>query len=207
MPCTLPRPNWCRDHLIVLASRSPQRRALLAAAGVVHRVAASGYGEDDISGLAPRELVAAHAAAKARDVTARIGVPDGGGVLGADTAVVAGAATVLGKPADRDEARQMLTMLSGREHVVATAVCLITSDGEHAFVDEAMVRFRPLGVEQIAWYLERGEWHGRAGAYAIQGSGAALVARVEGDFTTVVGLPIGRLLPLLEECGLAPWQR
>jgi septum formation protein len=156
--------------------------------------------------LAPNELVAAHAAAKARDVAARTGVPDGGGVLAADTAVVVGRATVLGKPNDRDEARQMLTMLSGREHVVATAVCLITAQAEHAFVDQATMCFRPFGVDHIAWYLERGEWHGRAGAYAIQGSGASLVARVDGDFTTVVGLPIGRLLTLLEECGLAPWQ-
>ena len=61
-------------------------------------------------------------------------------------------------------------------------------------------------LEHIAWYLERGEWQGRAGGYAIQGSGASLVERIEGDFTTVVGLPIGRLLTLLEECGLAPWQ-
>ena len=166
---------------------------------------ASRYAEDDIAGVTGRELVAAHAAGKAREVAARAGVPDRGAVLGADTAVLIGA-TVLGKPADRDEARQMLTMLAGREHVVATALCLITADAEHALVDESVVRFRPFDEGQIAWYLERGEWQGRAGAYAIQGSGASLVARVEGDFTTVVGLPIGRLLTLLEACGLAPWQ-
>lgn len=174
--------------------------------GIAHRVVASGYGEDDIPGLAPRELVAEHAAAKARDVAVRTGVPHDGGVLGADTAVVVGGATVLGKPADRDEARQMLAMLAGREHVVATGVCLIGAETEHVFVDETIVRFRPFGAEHIAWYLERGEWQGRAGGYAIQGSGASLVERIEGDFTTVVGLPIGRLLTLLEECGLAPWQ-
>ncbi len=173
--------------------------------GIAHRVVASGYGEDDIPDLDPRELVAEHAAAKARDVAVRTGVPREGGVLGADTAVVVGA-TVLGKPADRDEARRMLTMLAGREHVVATAVCLISAETEHVFVDETTVRFRPFGAEHIAWYLERGEWQGRAGGYAIQGSGASLVERIEGDFTTVVGLPIGRLLTLLAECGLAPWQ-
>jgi septum formation protein len=178
---------------------------LLSAAGIVHRVVASRYAEDDIPGVTGHELVATHAAGKAREVAARAGVPDRGAVLGADTAVLIDA-TVLGKPADRDEARQMLTLLAGREHVVATAVCLITADAEHAFVDESVVRFRPFGDGQIAWYLERGEWQGRAGAYAIQGSGASLVARVEGDFTTVVGLPIGRLLTVLEACGLAPWQ-
>ena len=178
---------------------------MLSAAGIVHRVVASSYAEVDIAGAPGRELVAAHAAGKAREVAARAGVPDPGAVLGADTAVLVGA-TVLGKPADRDEARQMLTLLAGREHVVATAVCLITADAEHTFVDASVVRFRPFDDGQIAWYLERGEWQGRAGAYAIQGSGASLVARVEGDFTTVVGLPIGRLLTLLEACGLAPWQ-
>lgn len=150
--------------------------------------------------------MAAHAAAKAREVVARTAIPDGGAVLGADTAVVLAGERVLGKPADRADARQMLAMLSGRAHVVATGVCLVTAESEHTFVDEATVHFRPFGAEHIAWYLERGEWHGRAGGYAIQGSGASLVARVEGDFTTVVGLPIGRLLTLLEACGLAPWQ-
>ncbi len=172
---------------------------------MAHRVVASSYAEDDIPAMTGRQLVGAHAAGKAREVAARAGVPAIGAVLGADTAVVVGA-TVLGKPVDRDDARRMLTLLAGREHVVATAVCLITEESEHAFVDETVVQFRPFGDAQIAWYLERGEWQGRAGAYAIQGSGAALVARVEGDFTTVVGLPIGRLLTLLEACGLAPWQ-
>lgn len=178
---------------------------MLAAAGVAHRVVSSDYAEDDLPGLTGRELVAAHAAGKAREVVARAGLGDAGAVLGADTAVLVGG-TVLGKPADRDEARQMLTGLAGREHVVATAVCLITAESEHAFVDEAAVSFRPFGAGHIAWYLDRGEWQGRAGAYAIQGSGASLVARVEGDFTTVVGLPMGRLLTLFEQCGLAPWQ-
>ena len=178
---------------------------MLSAAGIAHRVIASSYAEDDIPGLTGTELVASHATGKAREVAMRAGLPDHGAVLGADTAVLVGA-TILGKPSNRDEARQMLTMLAGREHVVATAVCLITAEAEHTFVDEAVVRFRPFGTDHIAWYMERGEWQGRAGAYAIQGSGASLVERVEGDFTTVVGLPVGRLLTLLEECGLAPWQ-
>lgn len=169
-----------------------------------HRVVASRYGEDDLPGLGPGELVAAHAAAKAREVAGRSGVPSGGAVLGADTAVVLGDA-VLGKPAGRDEAREMLTALAGRRHVVATAVCLVTEAGETAFVDEAAVEFRRYGDAQLAWYLDRGEWQGRAGAYAIQGAGASLVARVEGDVTTVIGLPVARLLDALESLGLAPW--
>jgi septum formation protein len=112
---------------------------------------------------------------------------------------------VLGKPADREDARRMLATLSGKPHVVATAVCLITDEGESAFVDETVVEFRALTDAQVTWYLGRGEWQGRAGGYAIQGSGASLVARIDGDFTTVVGLPLERLLGLLERHGLAPW--
>lgn len=170
-----------------------------------HRVVASDYGEDAIPGATPRQLVAAHAAAKARDVADRAGVPAAGGVLGADTAVVVDG-VVLGKPADRDDARRMLTALSGRQHVVMTAVCLVTGEREHAFVDDTTVHFRSVDAAHLEWYLERGEWHGRAGGYAIQGTGASLVARVEGDFTTVVGLPVGRLVELLRQLALAPWQ-
>ena len=209
MRCTSRRRSWSPDRaaggLILLASRSPQRRALLRASGIAHRVVASRYGEDDIAGLTPRELVAEHAAAKARDVAVRSGVPEGGAVLGADTAVVLGD-RVLGKPADRAEAREMLTALAGQRHTVATAVCLVTAAGEHAFVDETDVWFRSYGDDQTGWYLEQGEWQGRAGGYAIQGSGASLVDRIDGDFTTVVGLPVARLVAILETLGLAPWQ-
>ena len=178
---------------------------MLTAAGIVHRVVVSGYPEDDVPGLTAHELVAAHAAGKARDVARRSGVPDGGAVLGADTAVVVDA-SVLGKPADRAEAARMHASLAGRRHVVVTAVCLITEHTEHAFVDEASVHVRPLGPRHIDWYLDRGEWQGRAGGYAIQGSGGSLVDRIDGDFATVVGLPIGRLMTVLEACRLAPWQ-
>lgn len=178
---------------------------MLRAAGIAHRVVASRYGEDDIAGLTPAELVAEHAVEKARDVAGRTGVPEGGAVLGADTAVVLGE-RVLGKPSDRAEARDMLLALSGQRHTVATGVCLVTGTGDHAFVDQTDVWFRPFGADQLAWYLERGEWQDRAGGYAIQGSGGSLVERVDGDFTTVVGLPVARLVALLEALGLAPWQ-
>ena len=171
---------------------------------MTYRVVASTYGEDDLPGRSPSELVAAHAAAKARDVVARSGVPAGGAVLAADTAVVLGD-DVLGKPVDREDAARMIRALAGRDHVVSTGVYLVTEDGEHDFVDHAVVTFRPLGESQLAWYLTRGEWQGRAGGYAIQGSGATLVESIIGDATTVVGLPIGRLVGLLESVGQAPW--
>ena len=189
---------------VILASRSPQRRALLRAAGIAHRVVTSRYGEEDVPGVGPAETAAVHAREKAHDVAARAGFGRDAAVLGADTVVIVDD-RVLGKPADRDEARQMLDTLRGRRHVVATAVCLVTPASEHAFVDEAGVVFRDVTPDQIDWYLGQGEWRERAGAYAVQGSGASLIARVEGDFSTVVGLPLGRLLDLLESLGLTPW--
>jgi septum formation protein len=100
----------------------------------------------------------------------------------------------------------MLTALGGREHEVHSAVCLITPEaGERAERDEARVRFRPLSDAAIDWYLGTGEWRERAGGYAIQGAGAALVEAVDGDYTTVVGLPVALTLRLLDEAGLAPW--
>jgi len=166
---------------------------------------ASRHDEADVPGLAPIELARTHAVEKARDVAARAGIPEGGGVLGADTVVVLGD-RVLGKPADREEAGEMLGALAGRRHTVVTAVCLVVADGEHVLADEAGVTFRALEPRLIDWYLDRGEWQGRAGGYAIQGSGAVLVDRVDGDFSTVVGLPVGRLVDLLEKLRLAPWQ-
>lgn len=147
-----------------------------------------------------------NARGKAREVVARAGIPAGGAVLGADTEVVVGE-RVLGKPADAEEARAMLALLAGREHEVRSAVALVTAEGERTAVDRTLVRFRALGPAEIGWYLGRGEWPGRAGGYAIQGAGAALVARIEGDWTTVVGLPLPTLVELLRAAGLAPWGR
>ena len=182
--------------MILLASRSPQRRALLAALGVDFRVAVSGVEEGDD----PLD----NARAKARDVAARLGVPEGGAVLGADTEVLL-EGRALGKPADEGEALWTLRELSGRAHLVRTAVCLITARGERPIVDDARVVFRALSEDLVRWYADTGEWRDRAGGYAIQGAGAALVERVEGDPTTVVGLPVGALAALLEDVGLAPW--
>lgn len=190
--------------MIILASRSPQRRALLRAIGTEHRVVASGYGEDDVPGSTPAELVAIHARAKAADVAARTGVPARGAILAADTAVVLGD-RMLGKPADRSEAAAMLGDLAGVTHRVMTAVCLRTAARTWESVETASVTFAPVSDAHLQWYLDRGEWQGRAGGYAIQGSGATLVERVEGDLTTVVGLPVAALCAMLAEAGLAPW--
>jgi septum formation protein len=182
--------------VIVLASRSPQRRALLGALGLEYRVAVSGVseGEDPLG----------NARAKAEDVAARLGVPAGGAVVGADTEVILDG-RALGKPADRAAAAAMLGALGGRAHVVRTGVCVITQRDRAEVCDETRVVFRPLDGPLLDWYLDLGEWRERAGAYAIQGAGAALVERIEGDYTTVVGLPVAALGAALADLGLAPW--
>ena len=116
--------------------------------------------------------------------------------LGADTDVALDD-EILGKPADAGEAREFLARLSGRQHLVVGGIAL-AEDGElrESAVEVTTVRFRPLSAGEIEWYLARGEWRGRAGGYAIQGAGGALVAAIGGDYLNVVGLPLGRLLML-----------
>ena len=134
----------------------------------------------------------------------RLGVPPGGAVLGADTEVILDG-RALGKPADREAAAAMLAALSGRAHTVRSAVCVITQRDRAEVCDETRVVFAELAEPLREWYLDLGEWRERAGGYAIQGAGAALVARIEGDYTTVVGLPVAALAATLGGLGLAPW--
>lgn len=166
-------------------------------------VVASGEQEQSDEGLPAAERVMAHARGKARDVAARSGVPPRGAVLGADTEVVLGG-RALGKPRGRAAAREMLDLLSGREHRVMTAVVLITAGGERDHLAVARVRFRPLDRATIDWYLGRGEWQGRAGAYAVQGAGSALVEGITGDPTCVIGLPLAAVARMLGREGLFP---
>lgn len=171
---------------LVLASTSPQRRAILEQLGVPFEVVAPEYeelGDDPVQ----------HAIGKARSV--------GGGdrpVLGVDT-VVRCDDVVLGKPAHEGEAERMLEQLSGLQHAVVSGLCLRTQAWEETRSETTLVTFRELAPRDIAWYLSSGEWEGRAGAYAIQGRGAALVERVEGDYLNVVGLPASALVSLLAE--------
>jgi septum formation protein len=120
-------------------------------------------------------------------------------VLGVDT-VVALEDRMYGKPSDAADARATLDALSGRTHAVIGGLCLIGPDGTRIAVATTEVEFRPLEGELLDWYLSTGEWRDRAGAYAIQGKGAALVKRIEGDYLNVVGLPLAVLLEL--EAGL-----
>ena len=175
-----------------LASTSPQRRAILEQLRIPFEVVAPRYVEDDPPDADPVELVRRHAEGKARSVHA-----DGLVTLGVDTTVVLDG-RVYGKAADGDDARRMLSELSGRTHTVVSGLCLLGPADvvEHVTTD---VTFRPLGPELLDAYLESGEWEGRAGAYAIQGLGGRLVERIEGDYLNVVGLPGALLVSLLEQ--------
>jgi septum formation protein len=177
---------------LILASRSPQRSAILEQLGVAFRVEAPEV--EELTEGDPRRLVRENALRKARAVEA-----PAERVLGADTAVVLDG-RAFGKPADAAEAETFLRRLSGRTHEVMTGIAIREPDGtERNDVAVTKVRFRRLESPDLAWYLGTGEWRERAGAYAIQGRGAALVEEIEGDYWNVVGLPVAALLRLVPD--------
>jgi septum formation protein len=180
---------------LVLASTSPQRRAILEQLGVPFDAVPPTYVEDDAAGASPEELVKAHAAGKARSVAESAGERP---VLGVDTAVILDG-QVYGKPEGPGQAEETLEALSGRTHDVVSGLCLITPAWEKMEAETTRVSFRTLTPRDIASYVSTGEWDGRAGAYAIQGRGASLVERIEGDYLNVVGLPGALLIRLLAE--------
>ena len=192
--------------LLVLASRSPQRSAILTQLGVPFRVAPSRHDEEVAAGD-PVKTVVDNALGKAREVAGReVGdLAPYQLVLGVDTVVVLDG-RVLGKAGDEDEAHAYVSALAGRRHLVDSGVCLIAAGGR-AWTGHARtaVTFRELTPAAVAAYVATGEWRERAGAYAIQGVGSALVTGVEGDYWNVVGLPVTRLLEGLEWFGVAPF--
>jgi len=180
---------------LLLASTSPQRRRILEQLGLPFDVVAPRYEEHDPPDADPIELVRAHARGKARSVA---GEADGRPVLGVDTTVVCGG-RVFAKAAGPGEAAAMLDAFGGTTHEVVSGVCLLTQAWEEVHTETTRVTFRPLTPRDIAAYVASGEWEGRAGAYAIQGLGARLVERIEGDYLNVVGLPAALLVRLLAE--------
>ena len=180
---------------LLLASTSPQRRAILSQLGIPFDVEAPRYEEVDPPEADAVQLVRDHAAGKARSLAAEAGERP---VLGVDTAVVL-AGRIYGKPEDAADAERMLEQLSGRTHVVVSGLCLITPGWELVEHDSTRVTFRRLTPRDLASYVASGEWEGRAGGYAIQGRGAALVEEIEGDYLNVVGLPAALLVRVLAE--------
>jgi septum formation protein len=179
---------------IVLASESPQRRAILQQLDIPFIVVPPRYEEHDSPDADPVELVREHARGKARSVGPHEECP----VLGVDTAVVVDGQS-LGKPGNAAEAEAMLERLSGRTHEVVSGLCLITPSWEELHHEVTTVKFRSLTARDLAHYVGSGEWKDRAGGYAIQGLGASLVERLEGDYLNVVGLPAALLVRLLVE--------
>lgn len=184
---------------IVLASRSPRRRELLAEAGVPHRVELPGFDDSDLEpGDVPaHQWVAALAYLKAWAVRERLG-PDAGVVLGADTACVL-EGTLIGTPRDAGEADTMIRAFAGREHEVVTGAAVVSGTGRVIFADRSRVRMGELAEDSIRAYIESNQWKGKAGAYNLSERAAAgWPLAWEGDPTTVMGLPMGRLGPILE---------
>ncbi|MCZ7588738.1 MAG: Maf family protein [Gaiella sp.] len=178
---------------LVLASTSPQRRAILTQLEIPFVAVAPRYVEHDPPDADPVALVTEHARGKARSVHEL-----GAVTLGVDTTVHLGR-RVYAKPRDADDARVMLRELAGRTHAVLSGLCLVVAEGEVVEHAETLVTFRPLDDAAVERYVSSGEWEGRAGGYAIQGLGGRLVERIDGDYLNVVGLPGALLLRLLEE--------
>jgi len=181
----------------VLASASPQRRAILERLGVRFSVRATHVQE--LEQGEPETVAMQNALRKARAASAVVEAkPEAEVVLGCDT-IVSLAGAIHGKPADERGARATLEALSGATHEVISGLVLLTPEGERSAIARTAVTFRSLAAPLIEWYLSTGEWRSRAGGYAIQGAGAALVRAVDGDYENVVGLPLATLLDLYPE--------
>jgi septum formation protein len=172
--------------VLTLASRSPQRRAILEQLGIEFEVVVPNV--DELERGAPELVAIENAQRKAAAVSGDL-------VLGVDT-VVALKGRIYGKPDTRDAARMILGALSGQRHEVLSGVCVLERGRSVTAVSRTAVEFRELSAQLLDWYLASGEWRERAGGYAIQGRGAALVNAIEGDYLNVVGLPVATLLEL-----------
>ncbi len=181
---------------VILASQSPRRRDLLNLIGIGHEVRPANIDESHHEGEPPEE----HAERLAREKARAIEIEDAV-TIGSDTIVVLNG-IVLGKPSGRDDAARMLRRLSGRQHVVMTGIAVQWKGKLASTVVRVGVTFRPLDDAEIEAYIETGEPMDKAGAYGIQGYGATIVERVDGDYFAVMGLPLNRLVRLLHGLGV-----
>jgi septum formation protein len=182
---------------VILASQSPRRRELLDLIGIAHDVVPAHIDETPFEG----ELATVHSERLARGKAEVIAERHAGAfVIGADTVVVVND-TILGKPGDDADAREMLRRLSGRTHQVYSAVAIARDGMVDSEVEGVSVTFRDLSAAIIDAYVATGEPFDKAGAYGIQGFGSTLVDRIEGDFFAVMGLPLRRLVALCERAG------
>ena len=184
---------------VVLGSASPRRRELLKLIGIPHEVVPADIDETEHEGEAPAAYVERLAREKAAAV-ARL-APDAL-VIAADTTVVIDG-DIIGKPADDAEATRMLQRLGGRSHTVYTAIAVQRSGRVESEIEVVSVSFRPLSADDIAAYIATREPMDKAGAYGIQGFGATIVERIDGDYFAVMGLPLVRLVRLMQRVGVA----
>lgn len=184
--------------MLILASASPRRQALLRQIGASFRVMATQAEELTGSALSPEDLVSENARRKAM---AALSAAGGAPVLAADT-VVALEGMIFGKPRDAEDAVQMLARLSGRFHEVCTGVAVAVGGRMEVAAEKTVVTFAPLTMERIRRYVATGEPLDKAGAYAVQGRAAAFIVRIEGSFSNVVGLPLYLTATLAERVGI-----
>ncbi|MFQ5645454.1 MAG: Maf family protein [bacterium] len=188
---------------LILASASPRRRELLQQLGLEFEVIAAERAEEKHEGAPVPELVQENAQRKVEEVARNLS--GGGVILGADT-VLEFEARAIGKPADKHEAARILERLSNKSHLVHTGIALLDRDSHQSLtaVSSTEVTFKPLTSSVIESYLGAGEYRDKAGAYAIQGLGAALIRGIKGEYSNVVGLPLGLLSDLLPRFGIFP---
>ncbi len=182
----------------VLASGSARRALLLRSSGYTFTVDSPDVDETALAGEDPLAMVVRLATDKAQHVAQRHG---GRTVIGADTTVVLDGESI-GKPSDIDDARRMLRRLMGRSHIVATGVAVVSSDGMQAFVDSSTVHMSTLSDEDLEGYLATGESLDKAGAYALQGEAKNFIDRIDGLKSTVIGLPLPRVVAILDSIGI-----
>jgi septum formation protein len=188
--------------MLHLASQSPRRRELLARLGVRFGVLDVDVPEVRAPGEPAEDYVRRVAREKAGAGLLKVVAVPGALVLGGDTEVVLDD-EVFGKPRDRADAAAMLRRLSGRTHLVISAVSLISANREVQAVSRSEVTFAELGEDELEAYLAGGEWRGRAGAYAIQGTAQAFISHLSGSYSGVMGLPLYETARLLREFGVA----
>ena len=185
---------------LILGSASPRRLELLAQIGIVpDALRPADINETPRKAEPPRDYVRRMAAEKA----AALDLAEGEALLTADTTVAVGR-RILGKPADRDEAAAFMRLMSGRRHVVLTAIALRHGSRTALRLIETKVRMRSIDPAALERYLDAGDWQGKAGGYAIQGAAAAFIPWLEGSFSAVVGLPLSETAAMLAAIGIHP---
>lgn len=185
---------------LILGSASPRRLELLAQIGIVpDALRPADIDETPRKAEPPRDYVRRMAAEKA----AALDLADDEALLTADTTVAVGR-RILGKPADRDEAAAFMRLMSGRRHVVLTAIALRHGSRTALRLVESKVRMRSIDPAALERYLDAGDWQGKAGGYAIQGAAAAFIPWLEGSFSAVVGLPLSETAAMLAAIGIHP---